>query len=87
VQIVERRGQREDKVRPSDRELSVPSVYAIARKGRRIAKILKVFSAVPAIAVGPPDPGDAHSGSKKEFGRRSLDNLSHDLMTRNQFCP
>jgi hypothetical protein len=87
MQIVERRRQREDKVRPRDRELSIPSVYAIAREGRRIAKVLKVFSAVPAVTVSPPDPGDPHSGPERKFRRRCFNNLSHDLMTRNQSRP
>ncbi len=69
------------------RELRVPSVYGIASKGGRIAKIFVVIFAIPARGVGASDPGDADPCSQSEVRGRSLDNLTHDLMTGNQTLP
>src|ERR1700687_4970143 len=84
VNVVQRRRQREDEVRTSDGKLRVPTIFAITGKSRRIAKVFKVVSAVPARAVRASDPRDAYSGSQRQLRRLSFDNLPHDLMTGDQ---
>ena len=56
MQIVERRWQRKNKVRSSGRELGITSIYAVARKGRRIAKILKIEASASSVNGGIPFP-------------------------------
>jgi hypothetical protein len=40
--------------------------------------------AIPASPVDAADPGNADAGAQGDFWRRAFDDLTYDLMTRNQ---
>src|SRR5580704_3143616 len=59
VQVVERRGQREDKVSASEGVLRVSARDGIASEGGPVAQILHAPFAVRAGAIGPAEPRHA----------------------------
>jgi hypothetical protein len=42
------------------------------------------MTAVPAITVDAAHPGNAYPRAQRQRGRSAIDDLAHDLMTRNQ---
>jgi hypothetical protein len=48
-----------------------------------VAKVFHVVPAIPARAVGPANPGNAHAAAKWKFSRGTIDNLADYLVSRN----
>jgi hypothetical protein len=76
--------QREDEVRVGNHELCKASVHVVPGEGRRIAKILKIVSAVPALTVRPSQPAHANLGAQPKCSGCCTQNYSHDLMAGNE---
>src|ERR1035438_1762541 len=81
---IESRRQWEHEVRVGDHELGKTSVDVVPGKRRRIAQILHIVPAVPALTVRPSQPAHANSRTNPKPTGRSAKNSAHDLMAGNQ---
>jgi hypothetical protein len=82
VDVVERLRQRVREVCARRRELGVPAVDVVARKGRTIAKVFGAAQAVGARPVGRRHPRDADARPQGSFGTLAGDDFADDLMPR-----
>jgi hypothetical protein len=85
VQIIQPIGKGKDKIGTGECILGVSAVHGIAGKSSRIAQVLKVVLAIPALPISPANPGNSDAGARRQAGRSAFDDLTNDLMTRNQF--
>ena len=71
MQIVQPGRQRENEIRARQGVLGVSAVDRISGERRMIAQVFHAVTAVPALPVHAPDPGDAGTASQRQFGRRA----------------
>lgn len=83
VQIVERCGQRENKVSPGNCVLRIPSRDGVPGESGRVAEIFQTSLAVGASTVGSAEPGNADARAAGNFFRGAADNFTDDLMAWN----
>jgi hypothetical protein len=76
--------ERENKVSPSQCILGISTINRVARKSGRIAEVLQVVLAIPASPVNATNPGDSNPRPQRKIRGRALDDLTYDLMARNQ---
>ncbi len=62
----------------------IATIHCVARERRFVAEILHATTAIRAIAINATHPGNADTGSSRQFQGRAFDYFSHDLMARSQ---
>jgi hypothetical protein len=82
MQIIQSCGKREYEVSTRDCIFSISSVNGVAGEGRGVAKVFKTVPAIPALPIDATDPGNSNARTQGKLRRLSLDDLTHDLMTR-----
>src|SRR6202035_3641454 len=83
VQIVKRCRQRKHEVIPSKGIFRVSAGDGVTGKRGRVAKILHTSLTVLAGAIGPAEPRHTDAQADGNFGSRSLDNFTDDLVAGN----
>jgi hypothetical protein len=81
VQVIEFRGKLIYKVAARRGVLRITAIDGVSGKNRRVAEIFQSPTAIGTIAVYAAHPGNTHACAQGQFGGRSIDNLSHDLVT------
>jgi hypothetical protein len=87
VQCIQRGRKGKNEVGAGDCELREAAVYAVTSEGWRVAEVLKMMLAVPALTVCSTEPGDSYTGSEWQLGRCACDDLTDDLVAGNQVLP
>jgi hypothetical protein len=82
--VIQARGQRESEVRAHKNIFGIATIHCVARKRRFVAEILHATTAIRAIAINATHPGNADTGSSRQFQGCAFDYFSHDLMARSQ---
>jgi len=82
--IVQTGGQGKHQVRSREGILGETTIYGIPGESGMIAEIFAAMPAIPAIAVHPTHPGNADSRSLRQFMCCAFDDLTDDLMTKNE---
>ena len=84
IDVVERRGQREDEVGARCGIFGVPAVNGVSGESGRVAEVLQFVAAIPARSVSAADPRNAHAGAHGYFGGFAGDNIADNLVTGNE---
>ena len=80
MKIIKLRGNGKAKVAAGERVLSVAAVYCVAGKGRKIAEIFHIATAIRASAVSAANPGNSDARARLETScRASLDLADGDI--------
>jgi hypothetical protein len=85
VQIIQRIGQAKNKVGAGECILGVSAVDCVAGKSSRVTEVFKAVLAIPALPISPTNPGNPDAGAQRQARRSAFDDLTDDLMARNQF--
>jgi hypothetical protein len=84
MQIVEQVREWEDEVGARSCIFGISAVHAVSGESWSIAEVLHGVLAVPADAVRPSNPGNAHASAERQVRRRALYHFTDNLMTRDQ---
>ncbi len=85
MEVIELWRELENKIAASRRVLRITAVHGISGEDWRIAEILKPSTAVRAASVNSANPGHADARAKRQFGCSSLDDVSYDLVPRDEW--
>ena len=85
MQVIEILREGKNKVGPGQSILGISAVDGVASKSRRIAEVFQATLAIPAGPVDASDPGNSDARTHRNLRRRAVDDLTHDLMTGDQF--
>ncbi len=83
VEIVERCGQREDKVSARQCVLRIAAGNAVTSEYWRVAEIFAALATIWTRAVSTSKPGDTNARTHTQVGGCTVDDLTHDLMAGN----
>ena len=82
VQIIEGFREGENEVGASESILAVSASYCVTGEGGGLAEIFETLLTVSAGAVGSTEPGNADPRTERKIRCCSIDDFSHDLVSR-----
>src|SRR5271166_1613548 len=83
MQIVERLGKGKYEINTGGGIFGIASVHGVSSEGGGIAKVFHAMPAIPAVPVNAADPGNTNACPNRKLRGGPLDDVAHNLMTRN----
>jgi len=85
VQVIEFWRELKNEIVASSRILRIAAIDGVSGEDWGIAKILEAATAIGAISIDSANPGDADSCTERQFRGSTIDNVSYDLMARDEW--